>query len=135
MNTAAGQLSSGCPLEARLPGCPRLLPGRAHRSYATGYTSIHALNCSKPRRCLNYAYTLMTETISCPQFVTLFSADAIAKLVSRHLVFSEFIYLFIKILYTGGQYHIMWFSKGSCISCVIRISGRRQYSCTYRLYY
>jgi phosphopantetheine adenylyltransferase len=35
----------------------------------------------------------MTETISCPQFVTLFSADAIAKLVSRHLVFSEFAYL------------------------------------------
>ena len=57
------------------------------------YTSIHALNCSKPRRCLNYAYTLMTESISCPQFVTLFSADAIAKLVSRHLVFSEFVYL------------------------------------------
>ena len=27
--------SSGCPLESRLPGCPRLLPGRAHRSYAT----------------------------------------------------------------------------------------------------
>ena len=35
----------------------------------------------------------MTETISCPQFVTLFSADAMAKLVSRHLVFSEFVYL------------------------------------------
>ena len=27
--------SSGCPLESRLPGCPRLLPGRADRSYAT----------------------------------------------------------------------------------------------------
>ena len=29
--------SSGCPLESRLPGCPRLLPGRAHRSYATAH--------------------------------------------------------------------------------------------------
>ena len=35
MNKAPGRLSSGCPLEARLPGCPRLLPGRAHSSYAT----------------------------------------------------------------------------------------------------
>jgi hypothetical protein len=29
-------------------------------------------------------------------------------------IYYLFIYLFIKILY--GQYHIMWFSKGSCVA-------------------
>ena len=31
------------PLEVRLPGCPRLLPSRHHRSYATGCFVVQLL--------------------------------------------------------------------------------------------
>ena len=38
MKKASGQLGLGCPPGSPIARVPRLLPGRAHRSYATGNT-------------------------------------------------------------------------------------------------
>ena len=57
--------SSGCPLGSRLPGCPRLLPGRAHRSYATATRVDIYITVYQHGKCFIFvkSYTLFLDKL------------------------------------------------------------------------